>query len=530
MTPNLILRGGIVHDGSGGTFRADVAIAGDRIVAAGPLAADTAAVALDVTGRHVAPGFIDMHSHSDTALIADPRNAAKTRQGITFDLIGQDGLGVAPFDPGRDVEWRRGLLPLTGHPDLAWSWRSIGDHLAAIEAARPATNVGALLAYGSVRNAVMGMADRPPSAAEQAAIESMIEASMPDVFGVSVGLVYPPAAFAATDELVRAFAVVGRHGGLMVVHLRSQADAWLVALDEAIRIARDANVHLHVSHLCALGARNWPLVPQALDRLADARASGLPVTFDQHPYTGASTTLSQVLPLWVTEGGVAPMVERLASHDVRARVKAELAGRGRLGWENYAGLAGWDNVQIGGARQPENTAMIGRTVGELATERGEDPLDLVADLLIAEAGAVPMVLLGMYDDASIAAILAAPGGSVGTDGVIAQHPHPRLYGSTARVLGYYARDLGALTVAEAAVRLGPAGAAILGLRDRGTIAVGSAADVVVFDPATIEDRATYADPRQHPKGIDHVLVNGRFVVRDGRETGDRPGRVIRPER
>jgi N-acyl-D-amino-acid deacylase len=529
--PDLILRGGLIHDGSGDpAVRADVAIAGDRIITVGDLAglAAPAAAVLDVAGLHVAPGFIDMHSHSDTELIAEPLNVAKTRQGITFDLIGQDGLGVAPFDPDRDAGWRRSLLPLTGNANLPWTWRSFGDHLAAIDAAGPATNVGALITYGAVRNAVIGLDARAPTTAEFARIEGLIADAMEaGAFGMSVGLVYPPAVFAATDELVRAFAVVGRRDGLMVIHLRSQGDAWLDAIDEAILIARSADVHLHVSHLCALGSRNWPLVPRALERLAAARAAGLPVTFDQHPYTAASTTLSQVLPPWATEGGPGPMSERLADLHVRARIRAEIGGRGRLGWENYAGLAGWDAVQIGGATLAENRPLVGRTVGVVAAERGIDPFDLTADLLISEAGAVPMVLLGMYDDASVLSIMTAPGGSIGTDGVIAPHPHPRLYGSSARVLGYYARDLGGFSLEHGVRRLGSDGAAILGLTDRGRVTAGAFADLVIFDPGAIEDRATYAAPRQHPAGIPHVIVNGRFVVRDGRETGERPGRVIR---
>ena len=541
MPPVLLFRGGLVHGPTGDPVAADVAVEGDRIVAVTPAgpgpdagsaskepSAPHGAEVLDVTGLHLAPGFIDMHSHSDTAVIADPVNAAKTRQGITFDLIGQDGLGVAPFDPDRDAGWRRSLLALTGHADLAWTWRSFAEHLEAVEAARPATNVGALLAYGAARNAVLGLVARDPTAAEMAGIEALIDEAMRDgAFGLSVGLVYPPAVFAATDELVRAFSVVGRHDGLMVVHLRSQGDEWLAAIDEAIDIARRAQVRLHVSHLCALGARNWPGVPRALDRLADARATGLRVTFDQHPYTAASTTLSQVLPPWVSEGGPGPMAERLADAAVREAIRAEIAGRGRLGWENYAGLAGWDRVQIAGASQPENLPLLGRTIGTVAAERGVDPVDLLADLLISEAGSVPMVLLGMYDDASVLAIMTAPGGSIGTDGVIAPHPHPRLFGSAARVLGHYVRDLGGLSLSHGVRRLSTDGATILGLADRGVVALGAIADLVVFDAATIADRATYDEPRRHPDGIAHVLVNGRFVVRDGRETGERPGRVIR---
>jgi len=525
---DLVLRGGLVHDGSGQAVVADVAIDGDRIAAVGPVATGEDVRIVDVSGRHVAPGFIDMHSHSDTALIADPVNAAKTRQGITFDLIGQDGLGVAPFDPGRDAGWRRSLLPLTGHPELPWTWRSFGDHLAAIESARPATNVGALIAYGAIRNAVIGLDDRPPTAAELVQMEGLIAEAMRDgAFGMSVGLVYPPAVFADADELVRVFSVVGDHDGLMVVHLRSQGDAWLDAIDEVIAIAGAARVHLHVSHLCALGSRNWPLVPRALERLDRARAAGLPVTFDQHPYTAASTLLSQVLPPWVTEGGPDRMSQRLADPAIRARVRTELAGPGRLGWENYAGLAGWDAVQIAGAAREENLPLVGRTVGEAATDTGLDPLDVAADLLISEEGVVPMVLLGMYDDASVLAIMTAPGGSIGTDGVIAPHPHPRLYGSAARVLGYYARDLAGFPLEHGLRRLGADAAAILGLVDRGRMIPGAYADLVVFDADSIADRASYAAPRQHPAGISDVLVNGRFVVRDGVETGERPGRVIR---
>ena len=539
--PDIVLRGGLVHDGWGGVPRAaDLLISGDRIVAVGSGLADgrtgadgptetLAGLAIDVSGLHVAPGFVDMHSHSDTAVIADPLNTAKTRQGITTELIGQDGLGVAPFDPGRDEAWRSTLLGLTGHADLPWTWRSFEDHLAAIEAARPATNVGALLAYGSIRNAVIGMVDRPPSPPELDRMAGLIDEAMgAGAFGMSVGLVYPPALYAATDELIRAFSVVGRHSRLMVIHLRSQGDAWREAVAEAITIAREADVHLHVSHVCSLGRRNWPKIPLILADLEAARASGLPVSFDQHPYTAASTVLAQVLPPWVTEGGPVRMRERLADRAARDRIRTEIAGRGRAGWENYAGLAGWHEIQVAGTSGQAGGA-LGRTIGEIAVERGQDPVDVVAEILLAAPGSVAMVLRRLYDDAGITTIMRAPGGSIGTDGVIAPHPHPRLYGSTARVLGHYARDLGGLTLEAAVERLSGAGSRILGLGERETLAVGSYADLVVFDPAAVTDRATYVDPARHPDGIHHVMVNGTFVVRDGVETGARPGRVLRPD-
>jgi len=353
------------------------------------------------------------------------------------------------------------------------------------------------------------------------------EAMAAGAFGMSVGLVYSPAIFAAFDELVRAFAVVGRRGGLMVIHLRSQGDAWLDGLEEAIAIARDANVALHVSHLCCLGRRNWPKIPRALERLAEARATGQAITFDQHPYTAASTLLTQVLSPWALEGGVGSMTERLAQPALRDRIRAEIAGPGRSGWENYAGLAGWESVQIAGVSRPENQAFVGRTIGAVAAERRADPFDVCADLLVSEEGTVPMVLLGMFDEAGIHEIMRASGGSIGTDGVIAAFPHPRLFGTTARVLGRYVRELGGLSIEAATRRLGTDGAQILALSGLGSIAAGEYADLVAFDPATVADRATYADPRQHPAGIPHVLVSGRFVVRDGHETGERPGRVIR---
>ena len=527
-----ILRGGIVHAGHGPARAADVLVDGDRIAAVaapGDLPAETgAAETLDLRGLHLAPGFVDMHSHSDTALIAEPENTAKTRQGITLDVIGQDGLGVAPFNPDRDGQWRATLLGLTGHRDLAWTWRTFDEHLAAIQAARPATNVAALVTVGAIRNAVIGLADRPATPAERDRMTGLVaEAMAAGAFGLSVGLVYLPAVFATHDELVAVFRVVGRAGGLMVIHLRSQGDAWLEGIDEAIGIAREAEVALHVSHVCSLGSRNWPKIPHALDRFEAARAAGLPVTFDQHPYTAASTVLAQVLPPWVTEGGPAAMRERLAQDAVRDRIRAEIAGHGRAGWENYAGLAGWDAVQIAGVGRPEHRWIVGHTIGEVAAERDLDPLEVTADLLSAEEGSVPMVLLGLYDDEGIGRILRAPFGSIGTDGVIAEHPHPRLFGSTARVLGHYVRDLRALSLEAGVARLGPAGAGILGLENRRSIEPGSAADLVAFDPAAVRDRATYAAPRAHPDGIAHVLVNGRFAVRDGQATGERAGRVLR---
>ncbi len=526
---DLLIRNGTIVDGTGNPpYRADLAVAGGRIAGIGRLGEAEAAEVIDAAGLAVAPGFIDMHTHDDVLVIAEPLVEAKTRQGVTTTVTGNCGLGPAPYrgDPG----WRSYLTGVLGEGPADWDWLSFDDYLARIQAAGPALNVAPLLTYGAVRTAVMGMDNRSASYVEQATMRNLVrEAMVEGAFGMSVGLVYIPGAFATAGELVDLYKAVGEAGRMMDIHLRSQGNQLLESAQEAIEIAARAGVALHISHLCALGRPNWSKRPRLLEMIEAARARGMDITFDQHPYSAASTLLNQVLPPWANAGGAAAITARLRDPASRQRIRDEVLGlrepEDARGWERRAMFMDWDDIMVAGSR---TEGVAGKTAAEIGAEWGMEPVDAVLELLARDGGEVSAVYMGLYSEEDIATIMHHPLHMVGSDGVITSgQPHPRLYGSFPRVLGKYCREEKVLDLPTAVQHMTAAPARRLGLTDRGLLREGLAADIVVFDPATVIDTATYRQPRQFPVGIPHVIVNGVTVVRDGEMTGQRPGRVLR---
>ncbi|MCL4466173.1 MAG: D-aminoacylase [Chloroflexi bacterium] len=531
---DLLIAGGLVYDGQGGTpYRADVGVVGERIVALGRLGEREAVRTISAGGQAVCPGFIDMHSHADLAVLTEPLAPAKVRQGVTTQLVGQCGLGPAPTTVESAGPWRQTLAGVLGDQPSEWPWRTFASYLDYLARARPALNVATLATFGAIRSAVLGLDDRSPDDRQLAAMAGYVdEALATGAYGLSVGLVYLPCFFAEREELVAVYRRVAAGRALMDIHIRDQADGVLGALREAVTVADSAGVSLHVSHLCAAGPRNWGKPQQMLALIDAARARGQDVTFDQHPYEAGSTLLSQVLPAWSVAGGNQALTARLADPQIRQRIKREIAENPpasdpRMPWQNYVDLVGWGNVLIAGTRSERNRACLGHTVSEIAAERGCEPADAALDLLLAEEGQVAMVLLNLYSPADLALIIKHPAGMIGSDDVYVGNPHPRLYGTFPRVLGKFARDDGALPLAAAIQRLTSAPASRLGLRDRGVLREGAFADIVVFDPASVRDRATYAEPRQFPEGIFFVAVNGQIAVEEGRQTEARAGHLLR---
>lgn len=526
---DLLIRGGTVVDGTGAMpFRADVAVADGRIASIEMLPGAQAREVVDATSLAVAPGFIDMHSHDDVEVIANPLVEAKTRQGVTTDVVGHCGLGPAPYRG--DAGWRGYLRAVLGPGPEEWDWRSFTNLLDRTEAARPAPNIVSFVSYGAVRNAVMGMEQRYPTPAEQSAMRNLVrEAMVEGAAGMSVGLVYVPGVFATRDELVDLFKVVGEAGRLMDIHLRSQGNMLLESAWEALDIAEAAEVKLHISHLCALGQPNWHKAEQLLELIDQGRKRSIDITFDQHPYSAASTMLNQLLPPWANAGGPAAVTARLRDPGTRLRVKEEVLGLrepedGR-GWERRAMFMTWEDILIADARTP---GMAGKNVAQIAAEQHKEPIDAVIDLLADDGGQVGAVYKNLYQEAGIAAIMRHPLHMVGSDGIFSPGvPHPRLYGSFARVLGKYARQERVLDLPTAVQRMTSAPAARLGLQDRGILKPGLAADITVFDPLSVIDTGTYTEPRQYPVGICHVIVNGVPIIRDGQATGACPGKVLR---
>jgi N-acyl-D-amino-acid deacylase len=527
-----VIVGARIYDGTGAPpFEADLGILDGKIARIGAIDASEAHEVVAAGGCAACPGFIDTHSHSDVMALWEPELLPKVMQGITTELLGQDGVGPAPLKPSLIGPWRSYLAGLAGNPPVEWTWESFDDYLARLEAAPTGPNLVSLVPYGNVRMRVAGLENVPLSPAMTAAMErEIVQAMDAGAVGMSLGMVYMPCTFASREELVRAFAVCGRMGGFMAVHMRNGSDLLLESIAEIIDISTAAPIPLHISHFKAAGARNWHKMEEALAMVDDARARGLDVTFDIYPYTAGSTMFSAVLPPWVLEGGMTEALARLRNPSVRQRILQEWTSPpppdpSGAGWDNHAHLTGWDNIVISSARNPEHPA-VGKSVADFARGTGRDSAEAALDLLLEEDGDVGMIMFSMNED-KVAMGIRHPAGMICTDGLLGGKPHPRVYGAFPRVLAHHVRERRDLTLAEAIRKMTSFPAARLGLEDRGILREGMAADIVVFSPVAVCDRATYENSRQYPEGIAAVFVNGVHIVKDGRFSGNRAGRVLR---
>ena len=522
---DILIRGGTVIDGTGRPARrADVAIAGDRIEAIDRLPGAGAARVIDAAGHVVAPGFVDMHSHADFVLPGLPTADSKVHQGFTLEVVGNCGASPAPLTPAR----RQDVIDSSGLalPALAWDWTTFRSYLDGLRRQGLSINVAPLVGHGTVRLVVMGSGDARPTADQLRAMALEVRRAMDEgAIGFSTGLIYAPGVFAATDELVALTRAAGEAGGFYASHVRGESDTLLPAIAEAIDVGRRASVPVEISHLKAAGGSNWPKMAQAIELIEAARVEGLDVTADMYPYPAGSTALSALLPAWVHAGGREPLLARLADPADRARIRAALDGPG------MARDAGWERIAIAGC--PARPEYEGQTLARIAAGLGVSPGEAVIEILRQARGDAEMVLFMMSEE-NVALGLQRSWVMIGSDGEgrAAQgpyamgKPHPRNYGTCPRFLGHYVRERGLLPLPEAIRKMTSLPAAKLGLRDRGRLEPGAVADVVVFDPATIADTATFAEPHQYPRGIPWVLVNGEPVIAGGRHTGSRPGRVL----
>jgi dihydroorotase/N-acyl-D-amino-acid deacylase len=501
----LLIRGGVLADGTGGPLgRRDLGVAAGAVTLLPAGSPATAARVLNATGLVVAPGFIDAHTHSDLTTLDGTGEAqahSAVLQGVTVEICGNCGDSAFP----------------ERHRDFASFARAHAAHGRA-------NHLASLVGHGTVRASVVGHQDRPATAAELAKMCQVLdEALTAGAAGLSSGLIYTPGSYADTAELTALASVAARHGKPYVTHLRDEMSQVEAALDEAVRIARASGAALHVSHHKTAGKYAWGGTLRTLPMLNGLRASGLDVTCDVYPYTAGSTALSAMLPPWAHDGGPELLLKRLGDQASRERMRLSIA-EGVPGWENTVGNGGWDRIAVAGAaRHPQ---LQGRTIAALADERGADALDVVAELLLAEDGDVTIISHSMRED-DVQRVLAAPFSMIGSDGVPRPGlPHPRWSGTFARVLGRYTRDLGLLSLPDAVRKMTGATAARFGLAGRGVLCDGARADLVVFDPATVADRATFAEPLLPPAGIRLVVVDGVVVVEDGAVTGARPGRVL----
>ncbi len=525
---DILIKDGMVIDGSGNPwYKADIGVKQGKIVSiAHSLEDDHAKEVVNASGLTVAPGFIDMHSHSDLMLFEKPEAEEKTRQGITTELLGQDGIGVAPISENNIHNWRQVLSGLAGNPDINWQWRSFGSYLDALQERKTSTNPVVLATHGAIRQEVVGLDNRQTTAEELEEMKKLVaEAMEAGAVGLSLGLIYLPCFYASRNELVEMYRVAAAYNGFMVVHIRNEADLAEEAMQEVIEITQEAGVPLHVSHFKTAGRSNWHKSEIMLQMAEGARAKGHEITFDQYPYTAGSTMFFAILPQWALEGGAEKMLKRLEDRDLRGKIKEDIKN-GIPGWQNMIKDSGWENVMITSVRTEENKHLEGKYMTEIAAELSRDPVEAAMDLLVEEKAAVGMATFAQSED-NVRKILQHDCQMVCTDGLLGGKPHPRVYGSYPKVLGKYVREEKIITLPQAIRKMTSFPAQRLGLKDRGIIREGMIADIVVFDADKVIDRATYADPRQYPLGIDHVMVNGTFVIKNSEHTKKKPGKVLR---
>ncbi|WP_017585882.1 N-acyl-D-amino-acid deacylase family protein [Nocardiopsis ganjiahuensis] len=528
MQPETVLAGGRVIDGSGGPSRlADLVLRGGRIShIVPPGSARTTGNVIDVTGLAVSPGFVDMHAHSDLALLADPAHEAKVCQGVTLEVLGQDGLGYAPVTDATAEPVREQIAAWNGTPELDHSWRSVGEYLDLIDRGSP-TNAAYLVPQGNVRMAVVGNEDRPATAAEIGRMRAMVAQGMADgAHGLSAGLTYTPGMYAGDDEIVALLEPVRAAGGYYCPHHRNYGSRVVESYQECLDVARRAHVPLHLAHCHVNFPQNRGRAPEVLDAIDEATVRyGLDVTLDSYPYRASATYLGAPLPSWAQEGGTAAALHRLRDPGTRARILHEIEVEGTDG--NHGVPMDWSALVVTGTADPSLSWAVGSSVADLAEQRGEAPGRTYADLLVADelrSGC----LLRVGNEENIRTIMRHSAHTAGSDGIlVGDRPHPRGWGTFPRYLGHYVRELGLLSLEECVRHLTSRPAQRLGLTDRGTIQLGAVADLVVFDPDTVDARATYEEPRRTPVGIEHVLINGEFTVRDGRRTDRLPGRSLR---
>jgi len=528
---DLLINRGRIVDGSGRAgYVADIAIKGDRIVSIGKLSQATAARTIDAQGLVVAPGFIDMLGQSETYLLIDPRAMSKVMMGVTTEITGE-GESIAPINERQIKEQEEFLRRF----NLTIDWRTLDEYFKRLEKQGSGVNLGTFVGATQVREYVIGYEDRAPTAQELDQMKKLVADAMRDgALGLSTSLQYVPARFAKTDELIELAKVARQYGGIYATHQRSEANTIDASLDEVFEIAQKAQIPVEIWHLKTAYKKNWGRMSHVLARIKQARARGLDVTADIYPYIAGSTALSACLPPWALEGGTDKMLARLRDPQTRQRLKKEIS-EDQTEWENiYLGSGGPGGVLIGSVVNRELESLQGKRISEIAVEQKKDPLDAVFDLILADHGQTGAIYF-MMSEADMRAAMRSPfvsfctdSGSRATDGPLAgSKSHPRGWGSYPRILGRYVRDEKLLSLQAAIHKMTGGPAARVGLKDRGLLREGMFADITIFDPAKVIDKATFESPNQYPAGIEYVLVNGKISVDQGQRTTALAGRVLR---
>jgi N-acyl-D-amino-acid deacylase len=526
---DIIIKDGTVYDGTGRPPRkADVGIKSDRIAAIGNLSQATAPTIVDAKGLAVAPGFINMLSHSETSLIVDPRSLSEIKQGVTTQIFGEFSMG-----PLND-QMKQRRLEQQGDTKHEIEWTTLAEYLTYLEKRGIPQNIASFIGAATIREYVIGLEDKPPTPEQLAQMRELVRREMEaGALGITTALIYPPAFFAKTEELIELCKVAAKYKGKYTTHMRSEGNQLIEAVQETIRISREAGLPAEIYHLKASGSANWPKMAQAIKLIEDARRKGVKITADMYTYPAGGTGLDASMPPWVFDGGREAGYKRLQDPDTRKKIAAAVRTPSN-DWENLYLLAGSpERLLLASFRTEKLKPLIGKTLGEVAKMRGKDPVETIMDLVLEDRSRVGTIYFLMSED-NLKQQIRQPWVSFGSDAAsiapegdrLRSAAHPRAYGNFARLLGKYVREEKVISLAEAIRRLTSLPATNLGLAQRGFLRPGLFADVVVFDPQTIADRATFENPHQLAVGVNHVFVNGVQVLKDGEHTGAKPGRAL----
>ena len=530
-TYDVIIKNGKIIDGSGNPWvSGDVAIRGDRIAKIGKLNGTNAKRIIDARNLVIAPGFIDMLGQSEMALLIDNRSLSKLSQGITSEITGE-GNSVAP----QNALTLSGLQPELDHYHLTLDWTTLDGYFTRLEKTGTPLNIGTYVGAAQVREAVLGDVDRAPTSDELEKMKALVaEAMQQGAFGVSTALIYPPGHYAKTEELIELAKVAGQYGGIYATHMRSEGQSEIAALDEALRIGREGRLPVEIFHLKVIGKPRWGRMPKIVGAIQAARDSGQDVSADMYPYVAGGTALASSLPPWVADGGAEKLLERLRDPATRARIKQEMAAE-HPNWENlYLGSGGASGVIVSGVVNPDLKKYDGKSLAQVAKEQGKEPLDSLMDFVIADKAQTGAIYF-IASENDLRCGLQQPWTGIGLDGsetsldgpLFDPHNHPRAFGSMPRFLGHYVREEHLLPLEQAVRKITSLPAQRERLRDRGLLREGFLADITVFDPATIIDKATYENPAEISEGVKFVFVNGKLEYEGGKLTGTNAGRVLR---
>jgi len=523
---DIIIRNGEVINGTGGKgIRVDIGIIDDKIAAIGNLSEKTSKQIIDAAGLIVSPGFIDIHTHTGTDLLVNSRAESKIRQGVTTEIGGQCGSSPGPWNEESFKKVKKNYFE---EYELEIDWKDLDGFFSRLEKSGTSVNLAMMVGHGTIRDYAMGMNDRHPSTAELEKMKALLtEAVEQGACGLSTGLEYTPGSFAATEEIIQLAKVLNKFGLPYATHIRNEDDRVLEAIEEALEIGKKAEVPVQISHLKAIGKRNYHKIDKILEHIEKASGEGLPVNFDRYPYIAYSTGLSILFPLWSREGGDEEFVKRITDNSLKKRIKEEVLNKVHL-------LGDWNKVMICSAFNEKDNLLAGKRIGDAASETGMDPYDFSVELLERNENRVSIVGFGM-DEEGTKKILSHPLAMVGSDGAIAApygklskgKPHPRYYGTFPRAIGHYCRKEKIFNLPEVIRKITSMPAEKAGLKNRGKIKESYCADITIFDYQTIIDTATFVEPHNYPEGIKYVLVNGKIVIKNGDHTGKFPGKILK---